>query len=254
MIQKNKFIYLRYIIKQTNTQYLSPIKPEQPVRPNLSPSDPLFQQAFAEFGQANFQYQQDLIKYKEDKKNQNKVVNNNKITDNVEDISQEVKLYATSIKFGINMGTGNILGISQADLVNWYMKPITINISGTSIVSSNLMLDSDNIIINMYNKFKKYLSENTFNYYQKPQFALYIENGLPGLNDFVGVIKDFAFDETADFPDKFNYSMSFEGKPSDQNVTRKASEAVQNDLNSINTSKIFSATQTAMDVLNNIKI
>jgi hypothetical protein len=48
--------------------------------------------------------------------------------------------------------------------------------------------------------------------------------------------------------------MSFEGKPSDQNVTRKASEAVQNDLNSINTSKIFSTTQTAMDVLNNIKI
>jgi hypothetical protein len=251
MIQKNKFIYLRYIIKQTNQEYKPLKKPKQPLfddKKYIIPGGTSLYQADLRI------YQQDLSQYKEDKKNQNKVVNNDKIADNIEDISKAIKLYAESIKFGISMGTGSVLGLSQADLVNWYMKPITINITGTSIVSSNLMIDSDNMIINIYNKFKTYLSENTFNYYQKPQFILYIENGLPGLNDFVGVIKDFSFDESANFPDKFSYSISFEGKPNDQNKTQKASEAVQNDLNSINTSRIFSATQTAMDILNNIKI
>jgi hypothetical protein len=254
MIQKNKFIYLRYVTKQTNKEYSSPILPKQPVAPTLLPTDPFFQQAWSEYGQANNQYQADLIKYKENKKNQNKIVNNDKINETEENEEEAVKLFANNIKFGITLGIGSVSGLSQADYANWYMKPITISISGVSIVSSNPMLDSDNIIINIYNKFKKYLSESTFNYYQKPQFLLHIDNGVPGLDNFTGIIKDFNFDESADFPDKFNYSLSFEGKPNDQNIIQKASDAVQSDINSTNTSSVNVSKQTAISTLGQIKV
>lgn len=206
MIQRNKFMYLRYKINELFNKGTTPIK-----------------------GSEN---------YKEDVKNQNNLINNREIQTIIEPPSEAIKLFTTSIKYNITMGTATDMGLAKADMVSWYMKPITLNISGISIVTPNLMIDSDNMIPTIYRKLKKYLSESNFNYYQKPKFLLYIENGIPELDSFEGVIKSFSFDEKADYPDKFEFSLEFEGKYMDQDILDKAAMGLAADLKSAATKTV----------------
>jgi hypothetical protein len=74
------------------------------------------------------------------------------------------------------------------------------------------MINSDNIIPAMIAKFNQYLSESTFNYYNRPRFRLLISNGIQSFDQFEGVIKSFPFSESADYVDKYDYSLEFEGK------------------------------------------
>jgi hypothetical protein len=133
--------------------------------------------------------------------------------DDPEPANEAVQLLANSIDYKIAMDAGVVYGLAESDFVNWYMKPVNITIKGDSIISSNPMLTSDNIILAMYQKLKSKLSAQNYNYYDKPLFHLFVENGFQDFSVFKGVIKTFDFDEKAKFPNKFPYSITFEGNP-----------------------------------------
>jgi hypothetical protein len=130
------------------------------------------------------------------------------------------------------------------------MKPITITISGVSIVTPNSMINSDNIIPAMFTMFREKFAENNFNYYSKPEFKLKINNGVQGLSEYKGVIKSFNFDEAADFVDKYNYSLDFVGKPFNASVSgedkRNEDEKVLNPTTTKN-SNIANVNQTKIN-------
>src|SRR5271157_207711 len=159
-----------------------------------------------------------------------------------ESILNSLVLFATKIDFTFPVGMSTIFGLNSADLVAWYMKPITIKIFGNSIVTPNPMISSDNMIVNIFNKLQQYLSEQNYNYFQQAKFLLYIENGVPPMDSFVGVISSFTFNEVADFPDKFDFTLEFQGKPSITNTVQDALTGFNNDLKVLNTSVVPSST------------
>lgn len=185
MLQQNKIINLRYITK--------PVSFPQP-----NPSNFKGGTNAPAFIQAEQQYTRTL---------------QNPNTEYLEPVSNAVQLLADTIDYSISLGAGIVMGLQQSDFAPWYMKPVMITIKGISIVSSNPMIASDNIILSMYQKLKANLSSQNYNYYNKPLFYLYVENGFQDFNEFKGVIHSFDFGEKADYPNKFDYTIKFEGNP-----------------------------------------
>lgn len=238
MIERNKYIYLRYKIKKMS----APSAPTAPVKPKqndyittgpdgktkfidkttFNKDNDAYNKQKASFDQQDAQYKQD-----------------NPASPSIQEITETpeeaLKLFANKISYTLPIGTQTIFGLTQADMVHWYMKPVNIKINGTSLVSNNPMLDSDNLIVSMVKKLQKYLSEETYNYFQKPQFVLYVENGVPGMDAFIGVISSIDFNENADYPDKFEFNIDFTGKPYNMNVIEKASQGFASDLVSTST-------------------
>ena len=143
-----------------------------------------------------------------------------------EDISDSIILYLNKFDTDIDIGSAQFLGLAQTDLVNWYMKPTTLSLGGISVVSRNPFITSDNIVTKINDKLKQNLSENNFNYYSKPRFLLYIQNDLNSLNTYEGVITHFGFTRSAEVPDAYNWSLSFNGKPYIEQVKQQAAQTV----------------------------
>lgn len=217
MIQKNKYITLRYITNEIAPKNVTK-KINKPSAPTREKND-----SIATWRAKQQQHILELDKYKEQLREP--VFIKNMTIKNEENLSNKIRFFANSIKYNFELGNSTFLGLKSAEEINWYIKPIKITIEGVSVVSPNIFLDSDNVILTLYNKLKDKLGENNYNYFKSTKFHLVIENGLNDLNDFYGIITSLSFGEEAKKPDTYDYTLKFVGKPY---IGNKQKDAIEN--------------------------
>jgi hypothetical protein len=242
MLQNPRIVYLRYVLNSysqlpanTRQDIEKPNAPNPYVSPYKGQFDPAFISAVKKY----------QVDYKAYLHNQSQPVQiSNGVIATAEPISEQIKFIINDIDYNIDIGNSIYTGLAVSDFVNWYIKPITITMKGDSIISTNPLLASDNIIIDIYTKLQKELSEFSYNYFKKPRFRLYIDGELKGLNAFDGVIQSFTINESAGFPDKYGFTLRFVGKPS--NNTQ-----IENAITGHNQDNNLSANQTT-DPVNSV--
>ena len=240
MKNNTRYVYLRYATQSyksnnANTRQFPPLA--EPDKPDVADygnnvDNPAYQAALKEF-------QLDLKQYQVDKTRPTLYPNG--LMENKENLLDQVKFVVENIDIDIDIGHGSYEGLSMADEANWYIKPIMISMSGDSIISNNPLLASDNIVLNIYRKLTQELSENNYNYFKKPKFILQIDNGLKGLDTYKGVITKFTIKEQAKIPDKYDFTLSFIGKPSTDEQIDRAVKGFANDNNAISLTAIEDA-------------
>lgn len=240
MLQKNKFITLRYVTNTIKSKNLSdkPNKPQKPNAKDFQTKTPTgLRTNTTALNSATRKYLLDMDNYTDSLRQPNYV--QRKILPQEELLSEQIRFYVEEISYEIEIGNDMFLGLSNADLVNWYIKPIKISLKGVSVVSSNMFLGSDNIILDIYNKLQEKLSEVNYNYFTKPNFRLVVENGLKNLDNFKGVITSLSFSEKANIPDSYNFSLNFVGKPINE---EKRNEAIRGETESEDLNNTYTTT------------
>jgi len=223
IVVKNKFIYLSPVIDEVVTQTdINKKKAEEPVRPNLSTTDPGFVQSQRQWQAAHHTWEEEL------KELERGLVNPIGIE------QEPVKFFAKNIDIGISIGTAEALGLQSAKLQSWYIQPIDVGISGDSYIPENILLDRDNIVTNIYSKITEFFSEKFFDFHANPRWRLVIENGLTGLAEYEGVISKFDIKETVDNPYLFTYDLKFKGKPTSAEIVKEGKDDFLSDLRGLN--------------------
>ena len=223
MLQRPRIAYLRYVINSYGPPSADTKQDiEKPNKPSISPNDPGFKQA-------QEQYAIDYQVYLDNQALPVQIANG--VTAIAEPISQQIKFIINDIDYNIDIGNSIYTGLAVSDFVNWYIKPVSITMKGDSIVSANPLLASDNMVLNIYTKLQQELSEFNYNYFKKPRFRLYIDGELKGLNTFDGVIQSFTISENAGFPDKYDFTLKFVGKPSNNTQIENAVTGYNQDNN-----------------------
>jgi hypothetical protein len=237
MLQKTRYASIRYITNSfkypanTRKDIPQPVRP-LPVPPAfIGPDDPKFISAMQK-------YQIDMREYWSNM--QQPIQLPNGVIENTEGLVEQVKFIIDDINYTMDIGSGSYTGLAQSDFVNWYIKPISITMKGDSIISTNPFLASDNMILDIYTKLQQELSENNYNYFKKPRFMLTIENGLKGLNSFKGVITSFTINENASVPDKYDFTLGFTGKPSNDDFSQRGQQGYDHDANTSNSKNLSS--------------
>jgi len=239
MIQRNKYITLRYVLNSVFSKNV-PEKTTKPQKPNASDYEggtdsPEYQDDLKEYNLKYDQYRQGL---------RQPTYVTDTVVSNEENLSDQIRFYVEEISYNFEVGNAMFTGLTNADLINWYIKPVSISLKGVSVISANAFLGSDNIVLDIYKKIQEYLSEVNYNYFKKPRFRMVVENGLQGLDNFQGVITSFNFSENAKLPDTYAFDLKFIGKPindekrADAKKYKTQSDSVKGSTTATETGKI----------------
>jgi hypothetical protein len=126
----------------------------------------------------------------------------------------QIELIGTNrIRITYESGIAVESGLVVAFIQPWYIKPVSIEISGHSYLGAFQYISKDDKQIeDIYNLYLNSLKEIEFTK-EKRVFGIEIANNPSGTDRFIGYITKFFFTESIENPYLLNYELNFVGKP-----------------------------------------